>query len=430
MDIIYSLPTNQLILFISIFIAGFYMAWSIGANDVANAMGTSVGSRAITLKQAVLIAALLEFTGAFFFGRQVSETIQKGIIDTSLFSETPLLLVYGMLASLLAAGAWLQLATYFGWPVSTTHSIIGAIVGVGLVLGDYTAIQWENVFFIVSSWIFSPILGGIIAYALFRLIIIKVFFREQPVEYAKKIAPIAVFFIFFILAQVMIFNGLKNANIEVPRGIVLLSSTTIGAIAALIGRFLVQKVRPVKYKTGDDIHRQDFATVERIFGYLQILSASMMAFAHGANDVANAIGPVAGAVNILLTGKISETSQVPNWTLALGGIGIVIGLATWGWRVIETIGKKITELTPTRGFAAEFSTALTILFATGLGLPISTTHTLVGAVVGVGLARGIESLSLYTVGSILISWLITVPAGAGLAILFLTLIRWFFTGAF
>lgn len=461
--------TQEWFLLILVVIAGFYMAWNIGANDVANAMGTSVGSGALTLRQAVIIAAILEFSGAFLFGSHVSETIQSGIVDSAVFKD-PLTLVYGMLAALLSAGIWLQVASYFGWPVSTTHTIVGAVVGFGIVAGGFDAIYWDNVIFIASSWALSPLIGGILSYMIFSYLRMKIFYVQEPVKAAKRITPPICFCVLFILSLIMLFKGLSNIELKLNFFQSFVISTIVGIFGYLTAKLCLRNVSvktmreeeaevyhpelsreldkarkhllqvqaaskgALLYQVTDLIEgvgnlndtlkvhaskgreSEEFALVERIFGYLQIMSACLMAFAHGANDVANAIGPLSAAITVLTTGAISANSVVPTWALALGGVGIVIGLSTWGWRVILTIGKKITELTPTRGFSAEFGAATTILVASRLGLPISTTHTLVGSVIGVGLARGIEALDLRTTQYIFISWLVTVPAGALLTI--------------
>ncbi len=465
-------------LLILILLTGFYMAWNIGANDVANAMGTSVGSGALTLRGAVFLAAILEFSGAFFFGSHVSKTMQSGIIHADLFANDPRILVYGMLSALAAAGIWLQVASYFGWPVSTTHSIVGAIVGFGAVVGGLGAIDWEHVGFIVSSWIISPLLGGVLGYYIFSVIRKKIFYTLNPFEAARRLTPFLVFMVIFILALILVFEGFRNLHLDlgpIQKGLLTIG---LGLLGAGISYVLVQRMSPSSKETpipapvyGTDVtyslerarkHLQkignatsgelqyhvgllveevkgieqslqqkqeltnthsEYLKVEKIFGYLQIMSACMMAFAHGANDVANAIGPLSAAVAILTTGIFAVDAPVPTWALALGGVGIVIGLATWGWRVIDTIGKKITELTPSRGFAAEFGAATTIVLASRLGMPISTTHTLVGAVLGVGFARGLEAVNLTTTRDIIISWIVTVPLGALLAIILFYLIQ-------
>lgn len=335
--------------------------------------------------------------------------MQSGLIDADLFARAPTQLVYGMLSSLLAAGIWLQIASYYGWPVSTTHTIVGAIVGFGLIVGGWEAIYWENVTFIVSSWILSPLFGGLLGFLIFNILRKKIFYAHDPISAARQLTPSLVFFVIAILSLVMLYKGLQNLHINLNFFQSAIISLAAGALGFYLSSYLVNRMRVPH--TASTEHDQ-LAFVENIFGHLQILSACLMAFAHGANDVANAIGPLSAAVTILETGIVPSHAPVPTWALALGGIGIVFGLATWGWRVILTIGKKITELTPTRGFAAEFGAALTVLIASRIGMPISTTHTLVGAVIGVGLARGLEALDMSTTRDILISWLITVPAGA------------------
>ena len=459
----------ELILTILVLIAGMYMAWNIGANDVANAMGTSVGSGVLTLRKAVYIAAVLEFSGAFFFGSHVSDTVQNGIVNPLTFKEMPLHFVIGMLSSLIASGVWLQIASYYGWPVSGTHTIIGAIVGFGLIVGGGEAIYWDNVVWIVSSWVLSPLMGGILGFVIFNILRKRIFYAKCPVEATKKLAPFLAFPFVATLSVLLLFNGLKNLHIELSIDEAIFYSLLIGAIAALITFFIVKLIKtpeselkpqvefsPEALTALDQARRQlnvvqnkaqgtvayqaalaleeverlskamqnresigstDYASVEKIFGYMQIVSACLMAFAHGANDVANAIGPLTAAIRVLTSGSVEDAGNFNStWLLALGGFGIVLGLATWGWRVIETIGKKITELTPSRGFTAEFSAAITIVLATRLGLPVSTTHTLVGAVLGVGLARGLEALDMSTTRDIVLSWFVTVPAGAILSV--------------
>jgi PiT family inorganic phosphate transporter/sodium-dependent phosphate transporter len=477
---------------------GLYMAWNIGANDVANAMGTSVGSGALTLKRAVILAAVMEFTGAFFIGPHVTETVRQGIIDNEMFKVDPdgaRMLCFGMLASLLAAGAWLQLASYFGWPVSTTHSIVGSIVGFGCVYGGINTVDWfggngfniltilsgsGGVASIVASWVVSPLLSGTIAYFVFRFVLKRVFYQPDPVRAARVWTPWIVFVVMVTMMLVLSFKGLKpfwkdNFGLKPldfwPLTIGLSASVVSGIVGALVSMRLVRKVKAddpalarlqadlytaramskalmhlrrvrstavgeardqaqlaldeaeklykqVRDRTRGNTDSHIYHNVERIFIYLQIISAGFVALAHGSNDVANAIGPLSVVVETAREMSIPETTSVPMWVLGIGGVGIVIGLATWGWRVMQTVGKRITELTPSRGFCAEFAAALTILIASVYKLPISTTHTLVGAVLGVGLARGIGALNLNTIRDIIASWIITIPAGAGLAILF------------
>jgi inorganic phosphate transporter, PiT family len=461
------------ILTIFVLLVGFYMAWNIGANDVSNAMGTSVGSGALTLKRAVIIAALLEFCGAFFVGGNVSETIQQGLVDPDTFMTQPLILILGMCSALLGTGIWLQIASYFGWPVSTTHAIVGAILGFGGLIGGIDALNWNEITSVVISWIVSPVLSGLISYLIFNVLQRKILFAMNPIEATKQLVPYLVFAVFSTFTLSLIFNGLQNLDLSITFFSALTLAFLIGITAAGISYLFIKRLfladqyalalapskntpqtvislekaikhlQRVRVSSRDDTHAKvsllldeinrltqevrketsfsertsEYRVVEKMFIPLQILSAGFVAFAHGANDVANAIGPVASVLDTIKYGAVMETSPIPLWLLAFGGCGIVIGLATWGWRVIETIGKKITELTPTRGFCAEFGAATTILLASKLGLPISTTHCLVGAVLGVGFARGIQAINLTMLRDIVLSWIVTIPASALMTII-------------
>lgn len=465
------------ILEILVLVIGFYMAWNIGANDVSNAMGTSVGSGALTLRRAVILAAILEFSGAFFVGANVSETMQRGLIDTSLFMTQPTLLIIGMCGALLGTGIWLQIASYFGWPVSTTHAIVGSILGFGAVIGGVDAIQWEETLSIAVSWVLSPFLSAIIAYLIFSILQKKILFAMNPTEATKRMLPLMMFIVLSTFTLSLLFNGLQNLNFFITFPQAVLIAFIVGCAGAGLTYILIRRIKfaeeipfpssrhtpqtvvslekaikhlqRVHVNSFDATHARisqvldevkdlsqsmrketcfsqrasEYRFVEKMFSYLQILSACFVAFAHGANDVANAIGPVAAVLDVIKNGSISDISIVPPWLLAFGGLGIVIGLATWGWRVIETIGKKITELTPTRGFCAEFGAAITILIASKIGMPISTTHCLVGAVLGVGLARGIRALNLGMIRDVILSWVITIPASAIMSILLFYLLR-------
>lgn len=465
---------------------GFYMAWNIGANDVGNSMGTSVGSRALTLRQAVIAAAIANFAGAVLVGGNVTDTVRKGITDPLLYADNPETLLYGMLAALLAAGLWLQIATYFGWPVSTTHSIVGAVVGFGVIAGGVNSIDWIKVLTIASSWVISPLMSGVVAFFIFTFIRKYILNASDVMLATKRFVPVIFGFVISIMSLVLLFKGLKHMNLLLTTEESLMLSFALGFVAwaasgsllygidiNLYKRKFVLTQRMAKddnlmlarslrksltfrdknlgYASGTIHHRmdgiyddmellasdieenayteaknlggEDYHFVERIFGYLQVLSAIFVAFAHGANDVANAIGPLAAAVSILQTKTVLVQVGVPIWLLLLGGIGISVGIATLGWKVMETIGKKITEITPSRGFAAEISAATVIAVASKLGIPISTTHTLVGAVIGVGLARGLASLNLNVVRNIVISWFVTVPAGAVFAVIIYYILR-------
>lgn len=396
---------------------GFFMAWGVGANDVANAMGTSVGSGALTVKQAILIAILLEFTGAYLAGGSVTETIRKGIIDPSmpLLVENPNLLVYGMLASLLAAGTWLLVATHYGWPVSTTHSIVGAIVGFAAAGISPDAVSWGKVATIVASWVVSPLMSGLFAFLIFVSVQKLILDTENPFRNAKRYMPLYMFLVGFMMSMVTLIKGLKHIGMPLDFTESLVLSLVIGLLIMFIGQMALSKIKE-DVQADKSFH---FSSVEKVFGVMMIFTACSMAFAHGSNDVANAVGPLAAVVSVVHSGgEIVGKSSVPAWVLLLGAVGIVVGLATWGYKVMATIGSHITELTPSRGFAAELAAASTVVMASGTGLPISTTHTLVGAVLGVGLARGIGALNLRVISTIFMSWLITLPAGALLAIVF------------
>ena len=398
---------------------GLFMAWGIGANDVANAMATSIGAKALTIKQAIVIAAIFEFAGAVLAGGEVTSTIRKGMVDSSAFIGEPELLVYGMLAALLAAGTWLFIASRKGWPVSTTHSIVGAIVGFAAVGLGVDAVKWDKVGAIVASWVISPLSAGIFAFLIFTSIQKLILEQKDPFARAQKYAPIYIFLTVFLICLVTLFKGLKHFGFELTTFQAYLGSAVLAVIIAGIGRFFVQRIT-VDEKAEKKFH---YATVEKVFAVLMVITASAMAFAHGSNDVANAIGPVAAIVSVAQSGQVLQSAPLPIWILMLGGVGIVIGLATYGRRVIATVGSHITALTPSRGFSAELAAAFTIVVASGTGMPVSTTHVLVGAVLGVGMARGISAINLGVVGRIFLSWVITVPAGACLSIVFFFILK-------
>lgn len=401
---------------------GLFMAWGIGANDVANAMATSVGSRALTVPQAVMVAAVFEFAGAYLAGGEVTSTIRKGIVDTSVFAETPDLLIYGMLAALLAAGVWLFVASQRGWPVSTTHTIVGAVVGFAAVGVGVEAVQWGKVGTIVMSWVVSPLLAGTISYAVFNSIQTLIINTDDPLHNAKKYGPVYIFAVSFVIVMLTLTKGLVHVGwkLSLPESLGL--AVLVALIASALGAWLVRRIRidPAAQRM---FH---FASVEKVFGVLMIFTAAAMAFAHGSNDVANAVGPMAAVISTATTGEVLQKSALPPWVLLVGGVGIVIGLATFGYRVMRTVGERITELTPSRGFSAEIAAASTVVLASYTGLPISTTHTLVGAVLGVGFARGIAAINLRVVGNIFMSWVITLPAGALLAIVFFFMFKGMF----
>ena len=430
-----------------------YMAWNIGANDVANAMGTSVGSRALTLKQAVIIAAVFEFCGAFFAGDAVTDTVRKGILtvdfsDGTVDAVLSQDIAFGFIAAMMAAATWLTIATRMGLPVSTTHSIIGGILGVGLILEvkhGTSLIDWEVVQKVVMSWVASPLMGGLLGFFSFMIIKKLILENENPIDRSRWLAPVLAFPTFFVLGLALQFKALKGFisraasegwienkydwlpvkengvfdpwadNAWIPINSIMLAAF-IGAVSSLVLYLVLRRIDITEEKRG-------FRGVERIFVWLQIITAAYVAFAHGANDRSNAIGPMAAVWQVLSsdTGELAAKADIPLWLILLGSAGIAIGVMTWGWRVMETIGKKITDITPTRGFAAEFGAATTILVFSMpfLAVPVSTTHTLVGAVVGVGLAGGAKAVDFRVFGKIAASWVASVPAAAfGAIVLF------------
>ncbi|HAS8284527.1 TPA: inorganic phosphate transporter [Vibrio vulnificus] len=418
MDILANYGT---VLIIVAAVFGFMMAIGIGANDVANAMGTSVGSKALTVKQAIIIAMIFEFAGAYLAGGEVTDTIRKGVIETSLFAHQPDVLVFGMMSALLAAGTWLLLAagtwlllaSYMGWPVSTTHSIIGAIIGFACVSVGTEAVDWSSVQGIVGSWIITPLISGFFAYVIFVSAQRLIFDTEKPLMNAKRFVPVYMFITTMVIALVTIKKGLKHVGLHLSSTEAWFWSAGVSGLVMLGGYLYIQK----KFANREDDH--GFAGVESIFSVLMVITACAMAFAHGSNDVANAIGPLSAVVSTIEhMGEVTAKSTIAWWILPLGGFGIVVGLATMGHKVMATVGTGITELTPSRGFAAQLATASTVVLASGTGLPISTTQTLVGAVLGVGFARGIAALNLGVVRNIVASWVVTLPAGALLAVVF------------
>jgi len=401
-------------------LAGAYMAWNIGANDVANAMGTSIGSKALSWRQAVVIAAVLEFLGAVLVGGNVAQTVQAGLVNPAVFMADPMVYVLGMLSALVGSAVWLQAASYFGWPVSTTHAIVGSVVGFGAIVGGVSAVSWLDVAIVASSWVLSPVLAGMLAFCLFLLLQRLVLRAAHPALAAHKLAPWMVLITLTILSLSVLFEGLKNLQLHLSFEPALLLSLCIGAAGFGLVR-LFSRSAPSEIAMD-----AEYGQVERTFAGLQVLSACSVAFAHGANDVANAIGPVAGCLHALQSHTVSTSAAIPLWLLVAGGAGIVLGLVTWGYRVIHTVGHRITQLTPTRGFTAEFSAATTILLASKSGIPISTTHALIGAIVGVAMARGFHALNVNTLRDIVGSWIATIPAAAVSGIVVFTVLKFIF----
>ncbi len=412
----------EILVVVAIIIA-FYMAWNIGANDVANSMADAVGSKAVTIFWAVVLAGVCNFCGAVLVGGHVTDTVRKGIIDTQAFVHDPRVLAYGMVSAMLAAALWLNLASYLGMPVSTTHSIVGAIVGFGILQAGFGHIHWGTLGQIVASWFISPVAGGIMAFIIFKLISRYVLSVEKPAIAAHKGVPICVFFTFAILILAIIYKGLKNLHLNLGGLGALAVSILGGGIASVVSALLVR--RSCNYDMAST-HDEQLAHVEKHFAILVIITSCTVAFAHGANDVANAIGPLAAVAEIVKNNSVPGKVPVNIKFLILGGVGIAVGLAMFGYRVMRVVGTKVTEITPSRGVAADLSGMITVLACSKMGLPISTTHTLVGAIIGVGLARGITAIDRKVVGSIFTSWLATVPIAAVLTILIYMVGRWLF----
>lgn len=412
------------ILIILAVVFGFYMTWGIGANDVANVMGTSVGSGAIAVRTAIIIAAVFEFAGAALAGGHVTETIRKGIIDPTPIAGNPEILIFGMLAALFAAATWLLIASHRGWPVSTTHSIVGAVVGFAIAGIGMDAVNWGKIGGIVMSWVVSPAVGGLVAFLLMISIRFLIFNTEHPFEKAKKWGPLYVFLVGFIISLVTAFKGLKHLNLDLTVPQSFLFAAAFGALLGFIGWLMIRKVK-VDEKADREYH---FASVEKVFTPMMIFTACAMAFAHGSNDVANGVGPIAAVVGLVQSGgEVAQKTELPIWILALGGFGIVVGLATYGYKVMRTIGTKITELTPTRGYCATLAAAATVVIASRTGLPVSTTHIAVGAVIGVGLARGVGAIDLRVISGIVVSWVVTLPIGGALAAIFFFALKGIFS---
>jgi PiT family inorganic phosphate transporter len=380
----------------------FYMAWSIGANDVANSMATAVGAKAITFRQAVIIAGVLNFIGAIFVGPNVTETIKGKIVNVNLISPNVLLL--GFIASLLAAAIWVMLSTWKEMPISTTHSVVGALMGFGLIAGGVSSVNWAKVGSVAASWVLSPVAGCLLAYLVFKIIVHLIFARDNPVKSARFVGPMIIGVTAFLIVSSLLWKSPLSARFNISDFEGILLAGTIAVITCLLGIVLL---RNIMARSTDD-----YVTVEGIFRKLQIVTSCYVAFSHGANDVANAIGPVAGIIPLATSGEMNATAPIPPLILALGGVGIAIGCMTWGRKVMKTVGGRITALTNTRGFSVDFGAATTVLLASKLGMPISTSHTVVGAVIGVGLARGLEAINLGIIKKIVVSWCLTLPIAA------------------
>lgn len=401
---------------------GFLVAWGMGANDVANAVGPAVGSKALTIRQAIVVAMIFEFLGAYFIGGEVTSTISHGMIEVDQIGTD--LIVFGMLASMLATGLWLLLASLNGWPVSATHTIVGAIVGFAAVGISIDAVQWGKILAIALSWVLSPAIAGVVAFIVFRSIQSYILSADDPFDEAKRKVPYYMFLTAFVISLLIMLKGLDHFDVGLSLWQRILSAVVIALLFTFVGKYFLNKVQPIRSQK----RMARFLDVERVFAVLMVFAACAMAFAHGSNDVSNAVGPIAAIVNAVGSGTMNDQAAVPSWILLLGAVGLVTGLVTLGYKVIATVGQKITELTPTRGFAASLSTASTVVIGSAFGLPLSTTHTMVGAILGVGLARGFGAIDLRVVGTIFSTWVITLPAGAILSIIFFFMFKGMFLG--
>lgn len=401
------METGLIILILAVAI-GLYSAINIGANDVANSMATSVASGALTIKRAVTIAAVCNVLGAVLVGAHVANTIRKGLVDPAHFVDSPNLFMFGMLAAVAGSALWVNIATFLHLPVSTTHAIIGGVLGFGLVSVGASAINWTVVAYVGLSWIISPVFGGIISFVIFTIIKKYILSSSEPIKKTRRLGPYLVGIVFFVLTLAIIYKGLKNLHLDLP----FLEATLISLLVGLAG-FIAGSVLIRRYNEKDT---DPYTQVEQLASPLQVLAASFKSFSHGANDVANAIGPVAAIVVVLDTHQVAQNVSIPIWLLLAGGVGIAVGAYIWGRGVMETVGKKITSITPTRGFSAEFGTAVTVLLCSRLGMPVSTTHVAVGNIIGVGLAGGISALNLAVIKKIFYAWILSVPAAGGFSV--------------
>lgn len=393
------------------------MTWGVGANDLANVMSTTMGSKAVTAKQGILIAIVFEFLGAFFGGTGVTETMRDGIINTSALLDRPEVLIQGMLSVLVACTIWMNLASYFGFPVSITNALVGSMVGFGAVVLGRDAVHWGEVSHIALGWITSPLIAGITAYFLFYTIQQFIFIKPDPLQSAKRIVPCYLFLVGCILSFITVFKGLRHFHVHL-NGVQNFSVVIITSILIMLVGIIVMKNMPKKVH----LRRRDrFIQVEKYFAVLMAMTACAMVFAHGANDVALAVGPLSVVHSLVVHSYQSiQATGYPSWIILLGCFGVVCGFLMYGRKVIETVGSSITALTPSRAFAATLAAATTVVVSTSLGIPVSATQTLVGAVFGVGLARGIGALNLIVIRNIFMSWVLTLPAASLLTIIIYT----------
>ncbi len=377
------------------------MAWNIGANDVANSMAAAVGSKAITIRQALVIAGILNVVGATFIGSHVTDTIRKGIVSTEVLTDSHLIMI-GSLSALASAGLWVSFSTWKSLPVSTTHSIVGAMIGFGIIAGGISVINWGKLAAVILSWIVSPLFSLIISFSMFKIIVKLILSKKDPFAEAMRLSLFFIGIAFFIVILSLFLKTPLGKRLSIGIVTAVLISVISAIVFGITGMLLLRRF----------IMRGQSNNAEIIFRRIQIITCCYIALAQGANDVANAIGPLAVIYFLVKTGNVGATVPVPGFLLLFGGIGIALGISTWGHRVMDTIGQKITSISNSRGFSVDFAAATTVLVASKMGLPVSTTHAAVGGVLGVGLARGIEAVNLRVVLKIIIYWILTVPAAA------------------
>lgn len=401
-------------------LGGFFMAFSLGANDVANAMASAVGAKAISIRQAIIIAAALNFIGAVFLGSQVATTICRGIINPEVIADQQVLML-GMFASLLSSALWVLIATITALPVSSTHSIVGSIIGFGLVAGGPDVVHWWMMTGIVLSWIVSPFFGALIAYMVFMHIRKTILYRKDIIKATWFWAPMWSALTVVMVALSFCYKTPYGKNLQLNGWTGFVIALAAGAVTVFAIRALMPKM--MKSASPDTTHREQ---VDEVFRNMQVGTACYVALSQGANDVANAIGPVIAIYFIATQGSMLGQMHVPVWLLILGGVGIATGIALMGHKVMGTVGERITKINNTRGFAVAFSSATTVLMASNLGLPVSTTHATVGSVVGVGLARGFHAVDFRVLGRIVLFWVLTVPIAAFSCIVIFQILRWTF----
>ena len=397
------------------YIFGFYMAWNIGANDVANSMASAVGAKAITIRQAIFIAGILNVVGAVFIGSHVTNTIRKGIVSTDILAD-PHVALLGALSALLAAALWVSFATWRSLPVSTTHSIVGAMIGFGIMAGGFAVINWAKLVAVVMSWIISPVFSLTIAFVMFKAIVKLIMVKKDAFARALRLSPAFIGLAGFVVVLSFLFKTPLGKTLSIDGWTALLVAIIVGGLIGYAGQVALKRFITVEESDGS----------EQVFRKIQIGTSCYVALAQGANDVANAIGPLAVIYFLVNTGSVGAKVPVPVWLLLFGGIGIACGIGMAGHRVMETIGTKITTLTNTRGFSVDFAAASTVLIASKLGLPVSTTHAAVGGVLGVGLAGGIEAVNFRIVLQIMLYWVLTVPAAAITSMIIFNILQLFY----